>query len=370
MNAVIDRPRLRATMYLALLAIASFLAWTLRNELLLVFAAALFGTALYACSAWLARHTPVSHRAAVSIWFATGILVALGGGWFIGHRVSNQYGSLTERIPEALQKIENRVSEVPVVGTLASDIAEFRMNNFAAAVNGGAGEGDGDGVSGDEGEGGGSAASGGMQLVRVTLSTVAGVTVWAVLAFYFAFDGQRYGRMFTRLVPPEHRQAGEELVAALGNALPYWLVGRLASMAVVAVLTGVGLMILGIPVAFTLAVIAGLFSFVPFLGPLASVVPGVLVTLQAKPQQLLWVLLVYGVVQFVESNILTPQIQQYTVSVPPVILIVTQVVAGTLLGIVGVMFATPLALAGMIVVQVVYLKHGLGETIETPRATA
>lgn len=354
MSAVIDRPRLRASVSLALLAIASFFVWTLRNEVLLVFAAGLFGTALYACGAWLSGRSPVSQRVAVSFWFVTVIVVVGGVGWFVGHRVNNQYGSLTERIPRAIERIEERVAGLPVIGTLAGDLRDFRTANFGR-----------DGRDGPaDGEGGQ-----GMQLVRVTLSTLSGFVVWAVLSFYFAFDGRRYADMFVRLFPPDHREAGEELVSALGDALPYWLLGRLASMATVAILTGLGLMVLGIPVAFTLAVIAGLFSFVPFLGPIASLVPAVLVTLQSRPEQLVWVLVVYGAVQFVESNFVTPQIQQRTVSVPPVVLIVAQVVAGTLLGIVGVMFATPLALAAMIVVKVVYLKHGLGRQLRAPHPT-
>lgn len=369
MNAVIEHPRLRAAITLAFVAVVVVLAWTLRSELLLVFAAGLFGTALYSCGAWLADRSPVSHRAAVAIWFVLGIVTAGAVGWFVGHRVTTQYGSLTDRIPRALEKIEDRISDVPVVGSLAGDLEDFRTRNF------GEGSGAGDGADGSEGRGeSGGGDDGGasrkMQLVRITLSTLSGVVVWAVLAFYFAFDGQRYARIFVRLFPPEHRSVAKDLVTALRDALPYWLLGRFVSMCVVTVLTGIGLMVLGIPVAFTLAVIAGLFSFVPFLGPIASVVPGVLVTLQSQPQQLVWVLGVYGAVQFVESNVLTPQIQKHTVSVLPVVLVVAQVVAGTLLGIVGVMFATPLALTAMIVVQVVYLKHALGEEVELPHAAA
>lgn len=168
------------------------------------------------------------------------------------------------------------------------------------------------------------------------------------------------------LFPRERRDVGEELVRGLGRALPQWLLGRLSSMAVVALLTAPGLMLLGIPLAFVLALIAGLFSFVPVLGPIASVVPAVLITLEAAPDKLLWVLGLYGLVQILESWVITPRIQDRMADVPPVLLLSAQFILGALVGTVGVMFSTPVALAGLVAVQVLYLRRALGQPVRLP----
>ena len=136
-------------------------------------------------------------------------------------------------------------------------------------------------------------------------------------------------------------------------------------MVVISLLTTIGLFLLGVPLALVLGVIAGLFSFVPILGPIASVVPAGLVALQSTPDRVLWVLALCAVVQFLETNLITPNIQQRVASVPPVLLIAGQVVLGVLAGIAGVMFSTPLVLALLINVQVVYLNRALGEGIQT-----
>jgi len=355
-DRVWNDPRLRAVFAVAGLALAVTLAWMLRTEVMLLFASLLFGVSLFASSLWLAKRTPLSVRAAVVVWYLTGLIVTGSLGWVIAVRVGNQYGSLTERIPAALERVEERASDLPVIGSVSSDLAAFRESMF-----------------GEEEQGQGEASESEEEqtqsrMIRLTLSGLSGVLLWAVLVFYFALDGRRYVRVFCRLIPPEHREVGDDLVKALGIALPYWLIGRLASMAVVGILIGIGLAIIGIPVAFTLAVIAGLFSFVPFLGPIAAVIPAMLVTLESSPDKLLWVLAVYMGAQFLESYFITPRIQEKAVSVLPAALIAAQLIANTLLGLIGVMFATPLLLTLMIVVQVVYMKHGLGEEIHTPHA--
>ncbi len=135
-------------------------------------------------------------------------------------------------------------------------------------------------------------------------------------------------------------------------------------MAIVALLTSAGLTAAGVPLPLVLGLIAGLFSFVPFLGPIASVVPAALVALTESATTLVYVLIVFAVVQALESYLITPLVERRTVSVPLFPLIAAQLVAGSLLGIAGIMFATPMLLALTIAVQIVYQKRILGEEPE------
>lgn len=344
---------------LALVAIgaAAYLAWILRVELVVMFAACLFGISLYKMSQWLSGRTGMPHRAAVVTWFLTGVLLAAGFFVFAGQRLQAEYGEFGSRLPTALETLETDLRGTPVVGVLAVEVADLREQL--------AGEEAGESTS-ESGQR--ERAKSRLRLVRVTARGLSYVGFVVFVSFFLAFDGRMYERGLVLLVPPDQRQVMEDLLEALRTALPWWLVGRLSSMAVVAVLTIPGLLLLGIPLAFLLAVIAGLFSFVPFIGPITSVIPAALLALEIGTDKVLWVLGLYGLVQLLESHVITPAIQQRVASVPPALLLVAQLIVGSLVGIVGLIFATPLALAAMVTVEVGYVRHGLGEKVATPKA--
>ena len=133
-----------------------------------------------------------------------------------------------------------------------------------------------------------------------------------------------------------------------GDLLRRWLVGQGISMAVIGSVTYVGLLILGVPIAFVLALFAGLAGFLPYLGPIIGAVPMVLVAGGESYTLALWVTGLYAIVQFLESYLLTPLIQARAVSLPPAVVILNQLVLGALFGILGLALATPLAAAAIV----------------------
>jgi len=350
------RDRLLPPLLLVALGAGAYLAWLMRVELIVIFASALFGVSLSALAQWLSMKTGLPHRASVVVWYLAGFALGIGFLFFAGQRLTGSYGELGERLPAAISTLESRLEGKPVLSTVGRELADIREGMTAN----GSGESD---LSDDAQE---ESDARQMHLVRVSVRTLSLVVVWAVLSFFIAFDGQGYVRTTVRLFPPGRRHVGEDLITSLCNALPWWLVGRVSSMALVALLTGPALFFLGIPLPWLLGIIAGLFSFVPFLGPLASVAPAALVTLDAAPDKLLWVFGLYGLIQFIESNFITPRIQQHVAAVPPMLLIGGQLLMGVLVGLVGIMFSTPLILAMIVTVQVVYLRHALGEDVKTP----
>jgi predicted PurR-regulated permease PerM len=135
-------------------------------------------------------------------------------------------------------------------------------------------------------------------------------------------------------------------------------------MVAVGVMTGIGLALLRVPLSLSLGLLAGLFEFVPVVGPIAAAVPGVLLAFAAGPQTAFYVLVLYVVVQQIESNILTPLIQRWAVELPPVIALLSIVACGLLFGPMGVIFATPMAVVVMAMVQHLYVE----DTLENGRA--
>jgi predicted PurR-regulated permease PerM len=96
------------------------------------------------------------------------------------------------------------------------------------------------------------------------------------------------------------------VLEATGDALGSWLIAKLTTMAVIGVLTALGLWLLGIDLALVLGVIAALLSFIPNFGPIASVIPAALIALATGPDKALYVLLPYAAVQTLESYLLIP----------------------------------------------------------------
>ncbi|WP_405232714.1 AI-2E family transporter [Lentisalinibacter salinarum] len=110
-------------------------------------------------------------------------------------------------------------------------------------------------------------------------------------------------------------------------------------------------------------VIAGLFSFVPYIGPIASIVPALLIALTESLPIALWVTVVYVAVQFIEGDFLTPLIQRRAVSLPPAVLLLAQFALGLFYGLFGVLLATPLAIVVIVVVQMLWVQGLVGEPI-------
>ena len=276
------------------------------------------------------------------IWLALAAVV-VGGGLLLAPRVEADVADMRERIPQALEQIDasvestywgrraaDQLSALWESGTLQE--TSQRFFGFFSSV----------------------------------LGAISGTLLVIFLGTVMAGEPYTYLVGALRLLPPAVRQRGADILVEIGYTLRRWLLGRFASMAIVFVLTWIGLVLLGLPLSFLLALIAGLLSFVPTFGPLASAVPAILVGLSDGPQQALWVVLVYLIVQMVESWGLTPFIERKAVRLPPALLVVFQLVMGVLAGVLGVLLATPLLVVLTVLTGMLYMEDGLGERAQLP----
>ena len=185
----------------------------------------------------------------------------------------------------------------------------------------------------------------------VALSIVGVFSAGLIVLFfgiYFAADPDTYVNIVARLSPPDRRAAILEVMYETGNRLRRWLIGQGISMLVIGSLTFIGLLILGVPIAFVLALFAGLAGFLPYLGPIIGAIPMVLVAGGESFHLALLVVGLYVIIQFLESYLLTPLIQARAVSMPPAVVILNQLVFGAVFGLLGLALATPLAAAATV----------------------
>lgn len=183
------------------------------------------------------------------------------------------------------------------------------------------------------------------------LSLLGKLGLLLVLAFYWLIARMESLELFLKLTPYENREQVRSLWNAIESRLGAYLRGQVILMLIIGAISYVGLVILQVPNALALAVIAGLFEAVPIVGPLIGAVPAVASGLLVSPFTALLVALLYTVIQIVENNILVPRVMSANVGLNPLVVILAIIAGSTLNGVVGAIFAIPIAGAIQVVAQ-------------------
>ena len=326
----------------ALLVVVGLLAWQGTQVLLVAFSAILLAILLDGLAVYLRRYARLGRATSLVLVTVALIGVVIGFGWAAGPQINTQATQLAERLPTAFERAQEVVEAHPWGRLLMrSAPAPAEIVPSTADIVGR--------ISG---------------VFSTTLGAVVNFAIVLVMGFYLALEPEIYQRGTVALFKPARRDQAREILGALCRALRWWLVGRVAAMAAVGVLTAIGLALIGMPLVLALALIAGLLSFIPFVGPILSAIPAVLIAMVESPLTALYVVAVYSGVQFLEGNFITPIIQKRAVSLPPAVLITSQLLFGVLFGFLGVLLATPITVVIIVLVQMLYIREILGAQIQ------
>ncbi len=184
-----------------------------------------------------------------------------------------------------------------------------------------------------------------------SLTTLAfGLVVAVFVPLYLAANPEPVVGWGVRFFPPDSRPRAREVLSKMRRNLLNWLKGRILSMALVGILWTVVLYLIGIPAPLFLGVLAGLLEFVPYVGPVISTIPPVLLALAGEPRDVLWVLLSYLVIQQIEGYLLTPLIEGRMTALHPAVVIVAVTVAGAAFGFLGILLAVPATVVAKVLV--------------------
>ncbi len=311
------------------------------NLLLLVFGAVVVAVLLRTIADPLCRRTRLNGQASVliALVFVLGLLGL--ASWLFGREVESQVASLSETLPEAWDRLRLRLESSPLGARLLDDLAQVGDTTSRAIA-----------LAPKAAMGVLTAAS------QVLLVVIGGAMV--------AMRPRAYRDGLLMLAPAALRNRLRPAFDASGHALKRWLLAQLVSMTVIGVLTGVGLWIVGVPSPLALGLLAGLAQFVPIVGPIVSSVPGLILAAPEGGQTLLLTLAVYVGVQQLESNLITPVVQRRMVSIPMALTLFSVVGFGMLLGPLGVLFATPLAVVLFVMVKSLWVRDWLGQETDVP----
>ena len=181
--------------------------------------------------------------------------------------------------------------------------------------------------------------------VSNAVTLVIGLVVLPFFLFYILKDREEVVGGVYPLLSQRAQTHAHNVIVMVNNVIGSYVRAQLLSATIVGVLVFIGLSILGIKFAAILGLLAGLFGLVPIIGPLLGAVPGLLVTLASSPSQVIWVALVYVIVQLLENNLISPRIQSNAVRLNPAIIVAVLVVSSEVAGLWGVIVGVPLVAA-------------------------
>jgi predicted PurR-regulated permease PerM len=167
--------------------------------------------------------------------------------------------------------------------------------------------------------------------------------VTLLLTFHWTLDGPRTIQSLLFWIPKNHSENISEIITAIESKIFYFIAGQGALCLVVGTTALVGYMVIGLPNAFVLALIAGAFEAVPMVGPTLGAIPAGVIALSVSPSLLVWVIIVTVIIQIAENNFLVPRIMRKAVGVNPFVSLLAIFAFSSLFGLAGALMAIPMA---------------------------
>ena len=331
MTGIGSRTWAASSIALALVFAAYFLPQVV-SVLLLIFAGTVLGVVLGAVTDSVQRLLPAGRwsdrRVGLLGMMVAIVLVFTVAGMLVVPQVLEQGPVLINRLPEAWSSLREQLDNYrllqPLARTLGEPASWFESGGVLARATG---------------------------VLSGTFDILFNMFVIAFIGLFLAANPEHYREVVLYPLSAARRRHAHNLMVELGRELRLWVVGRLASMTTVGVTTGIGLWLLDVSLAFTLGLLAGVLSFVPYLGPVLALVPALLISLADPSVSPGAVLLLYGGVQIFETYLLTPLIQQRAIAIAPAILISVQLLGGVFGGLLGILLAAPLAVVSATVLR-------------------
>lgn len=324
---------------LAVILIAALLY--LFDVLLLLFAAVLLAIFLRGLANLLNHYTKISEGASVLLVSFILIAIIAGAVFLLAPSVTEQAKHLKEELPKSAKGAAEYISRFTLGKTIIDQLpgtddlrSKVDIPAMLSRVGG---------------------------VFSSTMGAIGNFFLVVLLAIYLATEPKYYIGGLVKLFPVHLRPRALEILATMGDTLGWWLIGKVISMFFIGLVTWIGLSLLGVPLALTLGLLAGLLSFIPNFGPIISAIPAILLAFIQSPMKAVYVLGLFILVQIIESNLVTPFVERRTVEMPPALTVVAQVALGIMIGGLGLVLATPMLVLVMVLIQMVYIQDVLGD---------
>jgi predicted PurR-regulated permease PerM len=334
--------------FLSLLLMALVL-WQIRQILLLLFAAVVLANGLNQLAAWLQRYR-LKRGLAVLVAIIL-FIISLGAiGGLIVPTFINQFQALQTLVPSSLDQtilwlrqiaaqIDPELTQLlPTWQQLASQVQPLMQQ----------------------------VAGSGLNVFYSTLGLPLSLLLLLVLGFMLLANPIAYRRGLIRCVPAFYRQRMDWILTQCEMAVSHWLGLVLVSAIAVTIMTLVGLTLLQVRLPLALAFLAGLMVMIPNIGLLISLVPALAIALLDNPWKPVGVLLLYGLVHYLDNRWLVPRCVRKPPPILRGVLLLSQMFFGSVFGVLGLWLAVPLTLVGQVFIQEILVKDVLDRYQPTP----
>ena len=319
------------------LVLSLYILWQIRQVALLVFTAVVLATVLNRVVRRLQR-SRVPRGIAIVLTII--ILLALVTGFFalVVPRIIDQSQQLVDLLPASIERVRGWydqlrraipgqvLEDTPGLENLAQQIQTWLtrlLGNFFTLVNN-------------------------------SFSALISFLLFLVVTIMLLVNPSPYRRAFVLAFPAFYRQRVEEILDQCESSLVGWSLGTLFDMFVIALLSYIGLLLLGVPLPLVNALLAGLLEFIPNVGPTLSAIPPVLLALLDAPWKAGAVVGLYIIIQQIESLVLVPIVMSQAVDLLPVFTILAVIVFASFFGFLGLFMSIPL-----LIVTQIWLKEAL-----------
>jgi len=306
------------------LILSLYILWQIRQLLLLLFTAVVLATAL---NQLVKQFQQLRLKRTLAVFLSLGILIGflIGFFWLIVPPFVEQFRQLIALLPTGLARVQvwlNVLQErilgwypnLPGIEGLLQQIQPLATQLLQRSVD----------------------------IFSTSITAILQVLFVLVVTLMLLLNPLPYRQGFIRLFPSFYRKRVDEILARCELALGSWTIGALIEMVFIAALSGLGLWILQVPLALAHAVLAGLLNFIPNIGPTLSVVLPMAIALLDAPWKVVAVLILYIVIQNIESYWLTPTVMAKQVELLPAVTLTSQIFFTSFFGALGLLMALPL----------------------------
>ena len=318
-----------ATLVLVLVALGFWLLYRFNQVVFILFAAIVMGTVIRPVVTWLNRRGLPRMAGVILVYF---VLLALLIGFvlLLFPLVVEQSATIAAAVPGYYQSLRDWMINNP--NQLILSFSEFLPASLPS-------------LEPVQQTGEQVLASAGQALgyVGTAAKVIFIATAILLLALHWTLDGPRTIQSLLLLVPASRREGISELITSMESKVGFYIAGQSVLCLIIGVMALVAYLLIGLPNALVLALVAGILEAVPMVGPLLGAIPAAVIALSISPSKLVWVIVATLVIQQVENSLLVPRVMRKAVGVNPFVSLLAIFAFSSLFGIAGALMAIPIA---------------------------
>lgn len=306
---------------LVLILLGFYFIYTVR-DIIALFAIVLILVATFSSTVenWSKKITRPGAVVALMLIIVSVILAVI---WLVFPPLVNQSAQLIQNIPDYFKNIDFVKNNIPQIKSSLSSLSG-QLGNISSS------------------------------LINITTGIFGGIVsiiTVMVLFVYLLLDKNDVKNTFLSVVPEDKRNIAGDLFRKVAQKAGSWFRGQMLLGFIIGCIDLLGLLIIGVPYALTLAVISALLEIIPTIGPIISGALAALIALSVSPIKAVIVVIMYIVVQQLENTLIVPKIMEKAVGLSPIVIIFAILIGAKLYGILGIILAIPLTASLMVVAQ-------------------